>query len=1174
MACNTEDLNPSEIILGCTDPAASNFNVNATVDDGGCIFESPLISGCTDPDAINYNPAADIETDDCGCIYEECPPSSAITISIDDIVYFQKPTVNDSGDNQAEDTSSSTAARNQREVTIGGNFTNIELSEECCNEEIVGQPVVFQDEKCRLVQPTGCPPNLATNINGVLLNGDTGIPVTEECCNNQEGYQYLPNFDNGDGTFGACLEIDFLVEECNINLDSIDYLTDGTVVYNTTVPTTPNIPILPQSPNQEITDERFPPNEGGGTSTGGTNEEDNSTGSGNVNIEESCLPITSWFRSSIDGNPNNVPSEDIVSSGLISIINPNDPNQPYPANTWLFTFRTSDNEEAYSLTQGDTLFISGLNLTSPSNSYNNDIVPILTTEVRITGKDFDSELEETIIYTDLEIGDYVNVSTSVGRIQNSTTGQACLQPSEGVEYYTEPEFTWECPADPSCDEGCGNPITVFNDYTLKQPISSNTNNLQNVSTNSFWGYQPIPNSPTVTITQTNQIASITMVDGLLLQFNGDDFLIQIYDGSGTYNQTDLFGNQTNAGQLIGDRVVLNNCFWNNLACSCFAPYIKINGNQWDGTTPEVVYIVGKEAEQLNRLYLSISISSDDIENNNLINLPPPSTLDGTGCDTNQSGNYQVCVPGTNIGQTTNGGTTNFEQRGVRLPSSPIIFDPSPISTTPTGPALNPCELEEDQPSIPAPPSLDNNYENLSEACCLTLSPLDEDGNSIWQYIGDVCYWNPPPGQIASEFGLSESEIVVSDTDCTLLDINASFYLERPDSVDCQITDGQDITASLIAYTDDQLSATTTIPTTVISTFNLSSNGYCQWTDISSTIANDFTTPFKIKLVLNGVKDCCEYDFFVDDISVNCQKQDALTGVTFNDCPGFKLNKVIDNKKSWVNNVETPINRTFAPSSNAEIPWRYTNYLEQSGVYENDSRLVLNSKEMYLNFNMKKVQPKCPEGFVLFNGSCVKQINTCPSGFTLSGETCVSGGTTTSATTENTFYPINRFGCDEQLSIFELIEYKKNFQSFWVKFIEQFVPATTIFVSGEKWSNKNDDICDVVEPCNYINNFSELDLGLRTTNGVAAPQTRNKNINKSSDVFVSSDKVLSEKDGDYGDNKSEGPILLKDFTAYFLKKEDSILSQERLTLKSGELTLLKKGQKDYQNKFTPRLYKVI
>lgn len=349
------------------------------------------------------------------------------------------------------------------------------------------------------------------------------------------------------------------MEECNISLDSINHLPNGTIVYNTTVPTTPNVPILPPSPNQEVTEDRFP--NGGSTPSGGsTSEEDNSTGSGNVNIEESCLPITSWYRLSIDGNPNNVPNEDIFSSDLTSIINPNDPSQPYPANTWLFTFKTSDNVGASSLEQGHILFISGLNLTSPSDSYSNSIVPILTTQIRVTGTLFDQATQETIIITDLEIGDYVNVSTSVGRIQNSTTGQACLQPTEGVVYYTEPTIEWECPADPSCDEGCGNPITVFNSYTLKQPINSNTNQFENVLRNTFWGYQPTPNSPTTPITQTNQIASLTMIDGLTLQYSGDDFLIQISDGSGTYEQIDLFGNSTNAGELIGDRVVLNNCF--------------------------------------------------------------------------------------------------------------------------------------------------------------------------------------------------------------------------------------------------------------------------------------------------------------------------------------------------------------------------------------------------------------------------------------------------------------------------------------------------------------------------------------------------------------------------------------------------------------------------------------
>ena len=60
-------------------------------------------------------------------------------------------------------------------------------------------------------------------------------------------------------------------------------------------------------------------------------------------------------------------------------------------------------------------------------------------------------------------------------------------------------------------------------------------------------------------------------------------------------------------------------------------------------------------------------------------------------------------------------------------------------------------------------------------------------------------------------------------------------------------------------------------------------------------------------------------------------------------------------------------------------------------------------------------------------------------------TIVSGTTTTSGitTVESGSY------CIETASLLQLEEYKKVFQSFWVRMIEQFVPATTIFVSGEK-----------------------------------------------------------------------------------------------------------------------------
>ena len=80
-------------ILGCTDPAACNFNPAATVDDGNCLFDDALgecggdctadvdddgvcdvdeIPGCTDPDAPNYNP--DATDDDGSCETDEpCP---------------------------------------------------------------------------------------------------------------------------------------------------------------------------------------------------------------------------------------------------------------------------------------------------------------------------------------------------------------------------------------------------------------------------------------------------------------------------------------------------------------------------------------------------------------------------------------------------------------------------------------------------------------------------------------------------------------------------------------------------------------------------------------------------------------------------------------------------------------------------------------------------------------------------------------------------------------------------------------------------------------------------------------------------------------------------------------------------------------------------------------------
>lgn len=54
------DGNCTSTIVGCTFPAASNYNANATQENGSCVFH-----GCTDPAANNYNPLANTDNESC-----------------------------------------------------------------------------------------------------------------------------------------------------------------------------------------------------------------------------------------------------------------------------------------------------------------------------------------------------------------------------------------------------------------------------------------------------------------------------------------------------------------------------------------------------------------------------------------------------------------------------------------------------------------------------------------------------------------------------------------------------------------------------------------------------------------------------------------------------------------------------------------------------------------------------------------------------------------------------------------------------------------------------------------------------------------------------------------------------------------------------------------------------
>ncbi|MEY3397941.1 MAG: hypothetical protein RL220_535, partial [Bacteroidota bacterium] len=84
-------------IFGCTDPAAINYNPEATMDDWSCQYP---YYGCTDPLALNFDPWAN--TDDGSCLYpEDCEQNQVIfAFNADYFPYESSYEVFDSNGNQ------------------------------------------------------------------------------------------------------------------------------------------------------------------------------------------------------------------------------------------------------------------------------------------------------------------------------------------------------------------------------------------------------------------------------------------------------------------------------------------------------------------------------------------------------------------------------------------------------------------------------------------------------------------------------------------------------------------------------------------------------------------------------------------------------------------------------------------------------------------------------------------------------------------------------------------------------------------------------------------------------------------------------------------------------------------------------------------------------------------
>ncbi len=136
--------------------------------------------------------------------------------------------------------------------------------------------------------------------------------------------------------------------------------------------------------------------------------------------------------------------------------------------------------------------------------------------------------------------------------------------------------------------------------------------------------------------------------------------------------------------------------------------------------------------------------------------------------------------------------------------------------------------------------------------------------------------------------------------------------------------------------------------------------------INDPIVIDKIKNRKIRLSLKVLDCCMDFSVLVDKLKLtkNCDVIEN-TNISITKPFGFELEKVVDNKKSWVVNEEKE-KRIY------RLPWRNTEY------NINNSKLAINTKEITLDID----QAKGIEGDVfnfITNNNCLLE---CPSGTTL------------------------------------------------------------------------------------------------------------------------------------------------------------------------------------------------
>lgn len=290
---------------------------------------------------------------------------------------------------------------------------------------------------------------------------------------------------------------------------------------------------------------------------------------------------------------------------------------------------------------------------------------------------------------------------------------------------------------------------------------------------------------------------------------------------------------------------------------------------------------------------------------------------------------------------------------------------------------------------------------ISEVCCLTQSTAERP----LFYCDGVCYWGQPKCDNIESYkiilGMNDNAGIqlISDGECSF---QASFdYLFN---FDCQklltcilggtnqsvlgFFSGLSLNATIEVlsgsiyetyqtipvwkfnfydqptgiYFNGESNACETIHNIIYTELGLNCTAFTEstfasiWKHISFKLDDNLMgKTIKLGLILNGFN--CEYNILLDNLKIDkvclVTNEDILTDTS---CPGFEIDKVVDNKKSWVYN-DSVVDRT----------WDHLNYRHTSYV-DNHERLDINTKEIDLDIDGARA--------IEYDAFCYSQTDSC------------------------------------------------------------------------------------------------------------------------------------------------------------------------------------------------------